>query len=206
MNRLVRNEEEIVGITGMTDLRVIKTKKAIRDAFAELLSEKEIHKITIKDIADTALINRKTFYNYYAGVYAVVDEIENEIIMAFNEALCDTNFKQLLRDPYEIFRKLTSIINSDFNFYSHLMKMDYNMSLISKIIQALEFNIKKSFSEQININKNTLDLVFDYAVAGMITVYQKWFNSDRAQSIEEISKSLSIIISSGLNGLLDNQM
>ena len=192
--------------TEKTDLRVIKTKKAIRDAFAELLSEKDIHKITIKDIADTAVINRKTFYNYYAGVYAVVDEIENEIIMAFNEALRDVDFKQLLREPYEIFKKLTSIINSDFDFYSHLMKMDNNMSLISKIILALEFNVKKSFSEQISINKSTLDLVFDYAVAGMITVYQKWFNSSRTQSIEEISKSLSIIIFSGVNGLLDNEM
>ena len=192
--------------TEKTDLRVIKTKKAIRDAFAELLSEKDIHKITIKDIADTAVINRKTFDNYYAGVYAVVDEIENEIIMAFNEALRDVDFKQLLREPYEIFKKLTSIINSDFNFYSHLMKMDNNMSLISKIILALEFNVKKSFSEQISINKSTLDLVFDYAVAGMITVYQKWFNSSRTQSIEEISKSLSIIIFSGVNGLLDNEM
>ena len=187
-----------------TDLRVIKTKKAIRNAFAELLSEKDIQKITIKDIADTAVINRKTFYNYYAGVYSVVDEIENEIIMAFIDALRDADFKQLLHEPYEIFKKLTTIINSDFDFYSHLMKMDSNTSLISKIIQALEVNIKKSFSEQISMNKFTLDLVFDYAIAGMITVYQKWFNSDRTESIEEISKALSIIVSSGVNGLLEN--
>ena len=187
-----------------TDLRVIKTKKAIRNAFAELLSEKDIQKITIKDIADTAVINRKTFYNYYAGVYSVVDEIENEIIMAFIDALRDVDFKQLLHEPYEIFKKLTSIINSDLDFYSHLMKMDSNASLISKIIQALELNVKKTFSEQISINKSTLDLAFDYAVAGMITVYQKWFNSDRTQSIEDISKSLSIIISTGVNGLLDS--
>ena len=187
-----------------TDLRVIKTKKAIRNAFAELLSEKDIQKITIKDIADAAVINRKTFYNYYAGVYSVVDEIENEIIMAFIDALRDADFKQLLHEPYEIFKKLTTIINSDFDFYSHLMKMDSNTSLISKIIQALEVNIKKSSSEQISMNKSTLDLVFDYAIAGMITVYQKWFNSDRTESIEEISKALSIIVSSGVNGLLEN--
>ena len=183
---------------------MIKTKKAIRNAFAELLSEKDIQKITIKDIADAAVINRKTFYNYYAGVYSVVDEIENEIIMAFIDALRDADFKQLLHEPYEIFKKLTTIINSDFDFYSHLMKMDSNTSLISKIIQALEVNIKKSFSEQISMNKSTLDLVFDYAIAGMITVYQKWFNSDRTESIEEISKALSIIVSSGVNGLLEN--
>jgi AcrR family transcriptional regulator len=194
-----------MSIPEKTDLRVIKTKKAIRNAFAELLSEKDIQKITIKDIADTAVINRKTFYNYYAGVYSVIDEIENEIIMAFIDALRDVDFRQLLHEPYEIFIKLTLIINSDFDFYSRLMRMDSNTSLISKIIQALEFSIKKTFSEQISIDKSTLDLAFDYAVAGMIAVYQKWFNSDRTESIEEISKSLSIIISSGVNGLLDNE-
>ena len=193
-------------IPAKTDLRVVKTKKAIRNAFAELLSEKDIHNITVKDIADKAVINRKTFYNYYAGVYAVVDEIENEIIAALNGVLHDADFRQLLQEPYELFGELTSIINCDFDFYSHLMRMDSNASLIPKIILALENNIKKSFSEQINISKNKLDLAFDYAVAGMITVYQKWFNSDRTQSIEEISKLLSIVISSGVNGLLANEL
>ena len=31
------------------DRRVIKTKKAIRNAFAKLISEKDINKVTIKD-------------------------------------------------------------------------------------------------------------------------------------------------------------
>ena len=45
------------------DRRVVKTKKAIRNAFAKLLSEKELDKITMKDIAEEANINRKTLYN-----------------------------------------------------------------------------------------------------------------------------------------------
>ena len=59
------------------DRRVIRTKKAIREAFAKLLTEKDINDITISDIAELADINRKTFYNYYDGIYQVVDEIEN---------------------------------------------------------------------------------------------------------------------------------
>lgn len=185
-----------------TDRRIIKTKKAIRNAFAELLSEKDISEITIKNIADAADINRKTFYSYYAGVYEVIDEIENEIISAFNEALRDVDFKRDLNNPYEIFKKLTAIINSDMDFYGHLMKMNHNINLISKIIQTLKLSIKKSFSEQITIDEKTLNLLVDYAVAGMVTVYQSWFNSDRTQSIEEISKTISVITFSGINGLL----
>ena len=40
------------------DRRVVKTKKAIRLAFAKLLSEKDINDITVSDIAALADINR----------------------------------------------------------------------------------------------------------------------------------------------------
>ena len=41
------------------DRRVVKTKKAIHNAFAKLLTEKELNDITISDIAELADINRK---------------------------------------------------------------------------------------------------------------------------------------------------
>ena len=44
-----------------TDRRITRTKKAIRIALAELLCEKDINTITIKDISEKADINRKTF-------------------------------------------------------------------------------------------------------------------------------------------------
>ena len=61
------------------DRRVIKTKRAIKSAFAKLLSEKDINDITISDIAAVADINRKTFYNYYSGVHEVVDEMDEKV-------------------------------------------------------------------------------------------------------------------------------
>ncbi len=81
------------------DRRTRKTKKAIRHAFAELLTQKDINDITIRDIADLADINRKTFYNHYAGIYQIVDEIENEIVLAFESVLEDVDLKQDLKNP-----------------------------------------------------------------------------------------------------------
>ena len=46
-----------------TDLRIIKTKKAIKTAFLNLLKENKYHNITISAISETALINRKTAIN-----------------------------------------------------------------------------------------------------------------------------------------------
>ena len=63
-----------------TDLRIVKSKKAIKDAFLMLIKEKGYNNITITEIADRALINRKTFYMHYETKQALYDEICNELI------------------------------------------------------------------------------------------------------------------------------
>lgn len=184
------------------DRRVARTKKAIKNAFAELMAEKEISEITVKDIAETADVNRKTFYNYYNSVYDIVNEIENELVLAFDSVLSNIDFKQEMQNPYGIFEKLTDIINQDFDFYSRLMKMNHNANLMQKLYVALKDRMKTSFLSQTEIEESQLNIVVNYMISGMLSVYQSWFNSDRAESIEELSKTVSIMTFSGINGFL----
>lgn len=184
------------------DRRVARTKKAIKNAFAELMSEKEISEITVKDIAETADVNRKTFYNYYNSVYDIVNEIENELVLAFDSVLSNIDFKQEMQNPYGIFEKLTDIINQDFDFYSRLMKMNHNANLMQKLYVALKDRMKTSFLSQTEIEESQLNIVVNYMISGMLSVYQSWFNSDRTESIEELSKTVSIMTFSGINGFL----
>ena len=44
------------------------TKRVIREAFVELLNERALSKITVKDITDRCGINRNTFYYHYQDV------------------------------------------------------------------------------------------------------------------------------------------
>ncbi len=48
-----------------TDLRVLRTRKTIKEAFVELMEEKGFDAITVKDITTRAGINRGTFYAHY---------------------------------------------------------------------------------------------------------------------------------------------
>ncbi|MBH5328978.1 TetR family transcriptional regulator [Eikenella sp. S3360] len=50
-----------------TDPRIIKTHRAIREAFIDLLHEKPFAQIAVQDILDRAPVNRSTFYKYYSG-------------------------------------------------------------------------------------------------------------------------------------------
>lgn len=185
------------------DRRIIKTKKAIRYAFAALLSQKDINEITVKDVAATADINRKTFYNHYAGVYQIIDELEDEIVSAFNETIGEIDLKRDLKDPYAIFVKLTTVVNEDLDFYSRLLRIDSNSNLVSKIAIALKKYIIVSFTEQTNIDPLALDIMSEYICSGMLAVYRHWFNSSRDTSIENISEIVSIMTISGASGVLE---
>lgn len=184
------------------DRRVVKTKRAIHRSFASLLSEREINDITVRDIADLADINRKTFYNYYAGVHAVLDEIENEVVGTLENALGGIDFRQAMSHPNLVFEKLTAIINTDLDFYGHLLSMQSNVSLVSKTVNLLKQKTRQAMLSQLPVKEEEIDVLLDYTFSGMLTVYQQWFNSDRSQSIEEISEILSKLCVNGLNGIL----
>ena len=47
------------------DLRIRRTRSAIREAFVALMKEKDYAAITVTDISEMAGINRKTFYAHY---------------------------------------------------------------------------------------------------------------------------------------------
>lgn len=184
------------------DRRTRKTKKAIRHAFAKLLTQKDINDITIRDVAELADINRKTFYNHYAGIYQIVDEIENEIVVAFESVLEDADLRRVLKNPYRIFERLTAIINTDLDFYGHLLSMHRNVNLVSKIVTMLKIKTKEVLLSQLEIDSTTADIALGYAITGMVAAFQQWFNSDRSQSLERISETISIMFFQGFNGIL----
>lgn len=64
-----------------TDLRVMRTRKLIMDAFIELSSKKEFKDITVKDITAEAMINRATFYYHFQDIYDLLEKALSEVLM-----------------------------------------------------------------------------------------------------------------------------
>ena len=187
------------------DPRTRKTKKAIRKAFAQLLTEKEFEEITVIDIAAAAEINRKTFYNYYDGVFQLVDEIENEIVRSFESVLCRIDLLEALKKPIEILKKLNDILDVDQEFYEFMVSIKTNVGLVSKINKTIKEKTKKAVIEKHIIDDQTVETILEYAISGMISVYKNWCLSDRSQPIETLSEIIGVMYSQGIAGVLEKQ-
>ena len=65
------------------DLRVIKTKKNIRDTFVELRKKHSLDEIKVNMLCEKAMINKTTFYNHYQDIYALSEELESSAVDDF---------------------------------------------------------------------------------------------------------------------------
>ena len=80
-----------------TDLRVLKTRRAIQSAFLELIEEKPVNKITVTELAARAEISKGTFYLHYLDIFhlygQLVEQTAEKIAGSFDP------YPALFQDP-----------------------------------------------------------------------------------------------------------
>lgn len=62
------------------DRRIIRSKKALRDALISLMEEKGFESLTVGDLCTRADLNRGTFYNHYQDKDELLASFENEVM------------------------------------------------------------------------------------------------------------------------------
>lgn len=79
------------------DLRIVKTRRSIREAFVTLRAEQPLEKVKVSRLCELALINKTTFYKHYQDIFALSEAIEDETIDAILDSFEDNNL--LFGDP-----------------------------------------------------------------------------------------------------------
>lgn len=64
----------------MESKRIKLTKRLLKEALIELLEEKDIEYITVKELSERADINRSTFYTHYKDITEFIEEIVSEFL------------------------------------------------------------------------------------------------------------------------------
>lgn len=187
------------------DKRVIKTKRAIHEAMTRLINEKPIEEITVTELAEAAEINRKTFYNYYGSVYMVAEEMEDEIIERFEETLRKIDFDTLLKNPQTTFITLAKLITSDLDFYENILTNRNQLFFLQKITTSLKQRMMTLYADEITIDRELVEYMLEYIVSGLVSVYQRWFESGRKMDIESLSRNMSTLVVYGIQTLMESQ-
>lgn len=178
------------------DLRVIKTRRIIKNALIELMAHKEVSAITITELSAKAMINRKTFYRHYSTISDVVTELENEILSEFSDALKSGNRSCL--DISAVVEDISALIERRREFFAKMMKLNpdlFNAGRIKAMLRrALEVSLKSSGEIT---DAQTLAAISEFAVSGILGLYSEWFDNGCRGSLDFVTDVARRMLSDG---------
>lgn len=183
-----------------TDLRVLKTHKALCNTFAEMLEEKKFEDITVNELCERAMVRRATFYKHFADKYE---------FFAFFVRGTQDNFNAKIKE-YD--REETS-----YSYYVYLLKNSVNFlqehkKIVDNVLKSSAFpTLLEIVSEEIyrnvllhmkeNVTKGmplavSPNVLASFYTGGMVQTLRVWVTTpnpiSEEEMVEEIEKILNL--------------
>lgn len=185
-----------------TDARVRYTRKVIQEAFLEILKEKPVAKVTVKEICDRAEINRGTFYKHYQDCYDLMDKMEEETLLQFEEMLSSiqtTGIYAVLLTILKNLRDNTQLIPLLFCGMAETMG---SRNFVHKLMECYFRHMNKwpgsSLGSDLSEERRTAG--FAFLAGGCGGVIEYWLHSGMKEPPEEIANLIVTLSKNVVDG------
>ena len=186
----------------VVDARVRYTKMIIKKTLIDLLKTKSISKISVKEICDTAQINRSTFYKHYNNVYDLVEKIENELISELKKSICQTKNKGTKKTLVE----MLELMKADIDLYCVLLSENGDRNFKSKLLVECYTELSKSFKYDFSVlpqeKQNWLLAFLDNGAFGILDC---WIVYGMKESTEEVAEFMTLVLSNTIQTVMRGQ-
>ena len=176
---------------GKEDRRVRRTKKVLREALAELLMEKNIQNITVRELTDKADVNRSTFYANFKDIFDLYSQVEDVVIQEINEILSTEHnldakifFNTLLRYIFDN-KQISRLVLTDGANGVFIRRISILFKDLCVECWIKEYNLKCS--------ENELEPYAQFFLSGSIGVIREWVSSNYEYPLDNVMALLSDI-------------
>ncbi|MEN6326472.1 MAG: TetR/AcrR family transcriptional regulator [Syntrophomonas sp.] len=189
-------------MVNQTDLRVIRSRRMIKNAFIDLLEAKGYEHITIKDIAEKALINRKTFYFHFENKTALHNEIIKE---SLDLMLANTQYERIAAEntPLSIdlskdLRHVFHNISENQRLFSILFNDTSNCEVSAQTKSVLQSKIINTLVDRVPESTSIPRELLSQSMTSLFWVVLTWWINQSTYSEEEVVQILLRLITTGL--------
>lgn len=177
----------------------------IQDALLSRMKERPIQSITVKEICEAAGVGRSTFYAHYEDIYALLEDVEQRLLLGLGEALSRmegpeaaggerslvaicTGIFQCLKDNADLCIVMLGD-HSDKAFVQRLLEMGKEacLSAYSRYFQAASPDLIEAF--------------YAFISAGCIGLLRWWAQSGMERPAKDIAQMAEGILLHGIGML-----
>ncbi|KAF1301031.1 TetR/AcrR family transcriptional regulator [Candidatus Enterococcus willemsii] len=173
------------------DRRIVRTQKAIKQSFIDLLSKYELDQISIKMLTDEADIGRKTFYLHYVDKYDLMDTIIDNYLEELDQRCEKMKTSGMQDSAYEWFL----FFDEHHALFRRLFRSHGSYSFRNKLLLFTMEQLKKK--EQI-FAKHIDEFKIQFLAYGVTGILEAYIMQEISAQKEEISKQLTDFVMSNL--------
>ena len=162
--------------------RTQMTRQLFRKALIELMKDKPLHKITIKELCEKADLNRATFYLHYSDQM----DLFNEIIALFEKDIIETISKFTGEgDKVVLMSKYLDYVKQNAFLYSILMNNETVDGTKTRIIR----NVLSELKAEMPVYGDPMENRYTYTfmIEGTCGVIERWIDHGFDMSTKDLA-------------------
>ena len=185
----------------LMDRRCRRTRQAVKEALIELMGEKEIARITISELAQRANVNRKTFYNHYSDIGAVVDELEEDLVGSLASLLERQDLTQVMENPYPILLKMAGRIQENWETFRLLVESGEHVHMNQKLKESMNRYLSDALQKRLGTSSKAVAMYIDFMAEGIASLYHWWVKAPECVTVDELCQFVCIMLCGGGHAL-----
>lgn len=185
------------------DRRVRKTRAALRSALEQLLHEKSLPDITVKELCAVSGLNRGTFYLHYQDVHALLDAIEHDLMTEFTAVLEPLTCAGAFAGPAP-----SPAMTAMFRFLAQnaamcraLLCHNADNAFLEQVETFVHTRLVQEYGARFAGGDIVPEYAFSFVVSGCIGMLQQWLEADMPLSAQRMAALVQNIVARGFAAL-----
>lgn len=172
------------------DRKTRYTRMVLQDSLIELMKEKPITKITIKELCEKADVNRTTFYAHYADQYDLLRKIEDEVLLWLKDAIATVMSKTDKTGTIQVLEGICHYFVENSRHLQVLMSeqgdIDFQKELFTLIYQECGMSAPASVNSRLSMNEDALTFI----VHGSVGLIRHWLKNGFTKPAEKMAETI----------------
>lgn len=177
--------------TNTDDRRVRKTNRALRNGLAELMIDKNLRNITVRELTDKADIHRSTFYAHYKDIYDLYEQVEDAVVEELNSIIT----KNVSQPPSKFYTILIKYIMENKQLCQMLFGNNGEGRFLNRLSTLFEEKCIEIWCGECKNSEMGEELKYNvrYHVYGCLAIISRWVESNFSYPMDKLAKTLGDI-------------
>ena len=186
------------------DRRVRRTKTRLRQALTQLLAEKDLRSITVRELTDRADVNRGTFYAHYKDIYDMLEQYENQLFDSLVVLLSGYTPQQLQGDLSPLLERVFLFVEDNRDLIPVLLSGQAKDPFFQRLYAVIRDKCAGEWRGAYPVDEgNGFAYALEFVVSGTVGLVQTWMQNGLHPSAGEMARFTGRLIQQGLISLSD---